>query len=204
MFLRLALVIALALGIYAGTKFGSLGDNPSTSTINTLKDTRDANAIICLAITVIAGIVALLTHFKHSLPTSSTGFVLLASVLLSVVSIYKIVLYERTPPPSPVHTGTKVGFYLLVALPEYLVTVLFLSINLNTSFEIDETKRRKEQHEIELEQEGYANNRNNGNGNMNGAGAPMGMSGRGENMTSTPKNGYAPVNGAQGYNGSHA
>jgi len=60
----------------------------------------------------------------------------------SIASAYKIYVYERTPTPSITAVSGKVAFYFLSALPELLVTALYLSVNLNSVFDIEEGKMR--------------------------------------------------------------
>lgn len=61
----------------------------------------------------------------------------------SIASAFKLYSYLRTPALSPISAGAKAAFYILSAVPEWLVTSLYLSINLNFAFDIEEGKRRE-------------------------------------------------------------
>lgn len=132
--LKVALTVALILGVYAGAEFGSL-DQPST--LSTVKTCRNVNAIICTVVTALAVLVAIASQFKESprLPVRWTVFLVAVSGLLVIPSAYRIVLYTG-PVPGEEHVGTKVAFYCLFSLPEFLVATLYVSVNLNDAFEI--------------------------------------------------------------------
>ncbi|KAK4696540.1 hypothetical protein P7C70_g8359, partial [Phenoliferia sp. Uapishka_3] len=158
--LKTALVVALILGVYAGSQFSDLNDS---STLKTVKATRDSNAIICTVVTVLAIGVAIFAQLVESprLPVKFTAFITICGALLSVSSIYRIVLYERHA-PNPINVDTKIAFYFLFALPEALVAASYLSINLNAAFNIEEG-RDKERISKEMKKGTY-------NGNYSGAG----------------------------------
>lgn len=126
----------------------------------------DANVIISLVIVVLAAVVAVVACFRETpqiplLPT--LHLVSIASFLVifhfqsivtkytaltdishphqAIASIYKMVYYYSSP--SPVSVGTKVGFYLLSALPELCACILEFAINLNTNYEIREARQKQ-------------------------------------------------------------
>ncbi|KAL8276561.1 hypothetical protein RQP46_011051 [Phenoliferia psychrophenolica] len=139
--LKLALTVALILGVYAGSQFGDLD---KASTLSTVKTCRNVNAIICTAVTLLAIIVAVVAQFVESprLPLPQTTFIVVASALLSVSSLYRIALYEGSV-PGPEHVGTKIAFYCLSSLPEAIVTALYVLCNLNTGFAIQEGREKE-------------------------------------------------------------
>ncbi|KAM0754320.1 hypothetical protein T439DRAFT_284912 [Meredithblackwellia eburnea MCA 4105] len=143
--LQLALTIALILGIYAGSQLASVSSTTSSSSISTIKDCRDANAIICLIVTVLSAVVSLAAQAKErpALPIKSTIYLVAISALLSISSAYRLFLYEHSPSPNPVGSGTKAAFYLLSSVPEVVVSILYISLNLNTAFEIPEGRRKE-------------------------------------------------------------
>lgn len=133
--LRLCILAALVLGIYAGSQMGSVigasGDN--SSSLNTLRTCRDVNAILCLVVTASVGLTVLFWHLTprgHGLPARATLLILALATLLSISSGYKLYIYEKSPAVSPVAAGAKVAFYCLSALPEALATALFLGVNI--------------------------------------------------------------------------
>ncbi|ORY68033.1 hypothetical protein BCR35DRAFT_308222 [Leucosporidium creatinivorum] len=139
--LKLALMVALILGIYAGSQISSVGNDADK--LSTLKSCRDANAIICLVITVACILVTLLAKARDgSLPGRATLMLVVAGAVLSIASAYKIYIYVKTPTPSITAVSGKVAFYFLSALPEFLVTALYLSVNLNDMFDIEEGRKR--------------------------------------------------------------
>jgi len=104
-----ALLVALALGIYvgasssvfvfpflevnqfldvcfliesdqAGTKFGNLNN---TKNLNSVKTSRDANAIICLVVVVIVALLAIVVQFTERLVMSNTLFIVAVSAILA-------------------------------------------------------------------------------------------------------------------------
>ncbi len=131
-FLRLCILAALVLGIYAGTKMGSVIGSTSddSGTLDTLKTCRDVNAILCLVVTVSVGLTVAFWHLSgHNLPARATLLLLAVSLLLTVSSAYKLFIYEKDPAVSPTSGSTKAGFYCLSALPEALATALYLAVN---------------------------------------------------------------------------
>lgn len=153
--------------LQAGSQISSVGNDAGK--LSTLKTCRDANAIICLVITVACGLVVLLAQGRdRSLPIKATVLLLLSSVLLvsyapmqragfrfgadpppvpphtqSIASSYRLYLYIHTPSPSLISWRSKLAFYLLSTLPELLVTVLYLAVDLNATFDMIEGRKRE-------------------------------------------------------------
>ena len=101
----------------------------------------DANAIVCLAITVFASLVVVGGFVIHRLPQRPTMHLLSIGVLLSLVSGYKLFIYEQ--PTNPISPGSKLAFYLLSALPELLALLLYLAVNLREMYDMTETDETK-------------------------------------------------------------
>jgi hypothetical protein len=113
---------------------------------------------------MLVAIVAVLCHLREPLPLAENMHIILYAArnafLLqftgpnrmlipfhaihsqTLASAYKIVISSSSP-PNPTHVGTKVALYLLSALPEVVVTMLYLSINVKRVFNIDEGDRKK-------------------------------------------------------------
>lgn len=142
--LKLGLLAALVLGVYAGVQIGDVkSDGSDSGTINTIKTCRDANVIISLVIVVLAAVVAVVACFRETpqIPLLPTLHLVSIASFLAIASIYKMVYYYSSP--SPVSVGTKVGFYLLSALPELCACILEFAINLNTNYEIREARQKQ-------------------------------------------------------------
>jgi hypothetical protein len=78
--------------------------------------------------------------------------------------------------PTPISVPRyQFAFYLLNALPEIIVSVLLLSINLNTAFDIDGTARKKkESREMMAPNGAYSISNPPFNGGFGGTAPPMG------------------------------
>ncbi|KAI5477000.1 hypothetical protein MNV49_006958 [Pseudohyphozyma bogoriensis] len=131
--LQIALMIALILGISAGTSFSSLSDPSKESSV---KSQRDANAIICLIITFLCGIVAVGGFFLEKLPLKPTLHLVGAATFLTVASLYKIVVYEKHTPPNPTSSGTKAAFYIFSSLMELVVVWSYVFFNIKEEFDV--------------------------------------------------------------------
>lgn len=107
------LLIAMFLGAYAGVKMSSLknADGSTSSQLTTVENCRDANAILCCVITVLGAALLLYAATQEALPKFQTWYLLAVSIVLTIPSAYKIVLYEGSS-PNPEHVGTKIAFCL--------------------------------------------------------------------------------------------
>ncbi|KAM0745804.1 hypothetical protein T439DRAFT_384601 [Meredithblackwellia eburnea MCA 4105] len=105
----------------------------------------DANAVICLIVTILSGVVAAAAQVKEtpSLPPRSTVYLVAVSALLTISSAYRLFLYEHSPSPNPVGSGTKAAFYIFSSIPEMIVSILYVSLNLNVAFDIPEGRRKE-------------------------------------------------------------
>jgi len=128
--LQVALIIALGLGVYTGTKFGDLNDS---KTLSQVENYRDANALICLGVTIVIGIVAMVVQVSDSLELRNTAWIVVLAALLTIPSAYKLILYKSSP-PNPVGAINKALFYILASIPEFLVAGMYLSTNLIEKF----------------------------------------------------------------------
>lgn len=150
--LRLALTVAVVLGIIVASNFSDLS-SASESSIDQTRTLRDVSAIIFLVVVAGAGVVGVLGHMRSHLPIRATA-VLIAfdgllvrllniaqkrrasdQVIQTIASLYKVVLYEASS-PNPLHAGTKVAFWICSAVPEALATALLFSVNLVTEFDL--------------------------------------------------------------------
>ncbi|GAA5949909.1 hypothetical protein JCM21900_005517 [Sporobolomyces salmonicolor] len=137
--MKLALLVAIVLGIAAGSEISGAENNPSQAA--QLKHCRWANTIIALAVVVLAVLLVLSTRLKETRPFRSTAYLVVVGALLVVPSAYKLALYAS--PPSSVSAGSKAAFYCLASLPEYVVTLLYLGVNLEAEFDLREGARKE-------------------------------------------------------------
>ncbi|GAA5876007.1 hypothetical protein JCM1840_006244 [Sporobolomyces johnsonii] len=148
-FMRLALLVAIILGIVTGSEVSSAETDPSDA--NTLRQCRWANTIIALVVIVLAMALVLFVHVKKTIPLRSTAYLLVVGALLFkpdlisspqiIPSAYKLAIYAA--PPSPVSAGSKAVFYCLFSLPEFVVTLLYLGVNLEVEFDVREGARKE-------------------------------------------------------------
>ncbi|GAA5919015.1 hypothetical protein JCM1841_002692 [Sporobolomyces salmonicolor] len=137
--MKLALLVAIILGIAAGSEISGAENNPSQAA--KLKHCRWANTVIALAIVVLAVLLVLSTHLKETRPFRSTAYLVVVGAVLIVPSAEKLALYAS--PPSSVSAGSKAAFYCLSSLSEYLITLLYLGVNLEAEFDIREGAREE-------------------------------------------------------------
>lgn len=136
--LRVLIVASLALGIYAGTQMGD------PDAVTRVKVCRDVNVVICLAVTLFAGVFNVSRQLRDPrLPYLQTAHLIAIAVLLTLASAYRLELYANDHVPDSLHRGTKIAFYLLSALPEFVATMLFVAFDLNMEFDIPAARRRK-------------------------------------------------------------
>lgn len=100
-------------------------------------------------------------HFKEGLPARGTLYLLVCAAILVrpppssstplppvtladaslvtqvIPNVYKLV--SSLNPPSPISHGAKAAFYLLSALPEWIVTTIYFSVDLNALFGVRES-----------------------------------------------------------------
>ncbi|GAA5888618.1 hypothetical protein JCM5296_001091 [Sporobolomyces johnsonii] len=138
-FMKLALLVAIILGIVTGSEVSSAETDPSDA--NTLRQCRWANTIIALVVIVLAMALVLFVHVKETIPLRSTAYLLVVGALLIIPSAYKLAIYAS--PPSPVSAGSKAVFYCLFSLPELVVTLLYLGVNLEAEFDVREGARKE-------------------------------------------------------------
>ncbi|GAA5911146.1 hypothetical protein JCM6882_006587 [Rhodosporidiobolus microsporus] len=128
--LQLAVLVALILGIVAGSKAGDATADPDAA--SSLKTYRYAAIGLTMFVLGLTATVAGVMHTRESLPVRGTLYIFVVAAVLFIPNIYKLV--TSVHPPTLVSSGTKAAFYLLSALPEFLAIVLYLSVNLNDWF----------------------------------------------------------------------
>ncbi|GAA5852716.1 hypothetical protein JCM8547_002600 [Rhodosporidiobolus lusitaniae] len=132
--LQIGILVAVILGIVAGTKSGDAIDDLGVAA--EVKRYRYAAIGLTLFVIGTSALLTCLLHLREKPPLAGTLYLLVCSGLLLIPNIYK--LDTSLHPPSPLSAGTKVGFYLLSALPELVVILIYLSTNLNDLYDIPE------------------------------------------------------------------
>ncbi|KEP47862.1 putative proteophosphoglycan protein [Rhizoctonia solani 123E] len=120
--LKLALLVALILGIVAGTKMSSAITDPTKAP--QLRALRNANAALCLAIVLGIIVVVLFAQFHKNLPIQPTALLVFMAGCLTIAGAYRLALIHTSSPP--LATSTKAKFYVLLALMEWAVTLALL------------------------------------------------------------------------------
>ncbi|CAE6469144.1 unnamed protein product [Rhizoctonia solani] len=137
--LRLVLLVALIVGIVAGTQMSSAITDPSKGP--ELRSLRNANAALCLAIVLGVIVVVLFAQFHKSLPVQPTALLVFMAGCLVIAGAYRLALIHTTNPPFAV--STKAKFYVLLALMEWLVTLTLFAVNVRVVFAEDLAKEKE-------------------------------------------------------------
>ncbi|KAG7531310.1 hypothetical protein FFLO_04431 [Filobasidium floriforme] len=146
-FLRGALIASLASAIAAGAILARQFDDGQKAT--TIRNLVKASYILSLATTAVSIIGVLVTHFTNHRSKRNTGFLLLYSIPLLIVGIYRVVEvftgYRAT-------TRQLVAFWVAMVLFELIALCILLSISIPKWFgdfkvkhamHHDEEKRRE-------------------------------------------------------------
>ncbi|SGY37664.1 BQ5605_C003g01854 [Microbotryum silenes-dioicae] len=136
--LKLALLIALILGIVAGSSIGGVEDG--TGSLSSYKTERNTNVIITLAVVLLTIAVSVIAQAQQSLPMTATLHLIVCAALLALNAIFK--LYTCLKPGDPFSTRTKVMFYALLSTPEWLVTLLYLVFNIQELHQLQDHARK--------------------------------------------------------------
>ncbi|CAE6426295.1 unnamed protein product [Rhizoctonia solani] len=137
--LRLALLVALIVGIIAGTQMSNAISDPSKAP--QLRTLRNVNAALCLAIVMGVIAVVVFAHFHKHLPVLPTALLVFMAGCLTVAGAYRLALIHRTNPP--LARSTKVKFYILLALMEWLVSAALFVVNARVVFAEDLVMEKK-------------------------------------------------------------
>eukprot|EP01112_Ceratiomyxa_fruticulosa_P006580 TRINITY_DN173_c0_g1_i1.p1 TRINITY_DN173_c0_g1~~TRINITY_DN173_c0_g1_i1.p1 ORF type:complete len:281 (-),score=44.46 TRINITY_DN173_c0_g1_i1:302-1144(-) len=133
---RIGLIIAIIVGILAGTKtYDSLTNPDAASLVYTYKKVS-TSLIICVVGSVF--LTALATFFglglKEKPPVKSSGYVLLLSSILSIPCAYRVAQLASTSYGDTVnHIAT---FYVVNCLFEWIYITLYTSINIPKTYEV--------------------------------------------------------------------
>ncbi|KZT56614.1 hypothetical protein CALCODRAFT_483857 [Calocera cornea HHB12733] len=133
--MHLALLVAIALGIAAGSMYSGAFSDPSKA--NTVKSLRVASTAITLAVSGLVVLVCLLllVQYPH-LGATRTLYLLLAGCLLVIVPAYRLSTSLASNPSEAdlVSTATRVKFYVLQATMEWLVVFLLVLVDVRVWF----------------------------------------------------------------------
>ncbi|KAM0788578.1 hypothetical protein ACM66B_001700 [Microbotryomycetes sp. NB124-2] len=140
----LALIAALVLGSVTASQFSNVYDaqgNVNENTVSVIKRMRDANAALCIVATVGSILIVVKSTLQDSsLPRNGMVFISLVGMALTIVSVYKLVFYSHTPPPSPLSKNMKALFYIFCSLPELVATAAFFIVDLESIFQIRQAR----------------------------------------------------------------
>ncbi|QRV74436.1 proteophosphoglycan protein [Ceratobasidium sp. AG-Ba] len=138
--LRIALLVALIIGIVAGTQYSSALSDPSK--LDTLRTLRNVNAGLCLAIVIGVIVVVLVAQVHKNLPIQPTILLVFMAGCLVVAGAYRLAMIHTTSPPLSI--ATKAKFYILLTLMEWLVTATLFAFNVRMLFAEDLAKEKKD------------------------------------------------------------
>jgi len=127
--MHFALLGAIGIGIVAGTMYSSAMTDPSKA--STVKTLRIASAVISLVVAGLCAGVCLLLLMKYPhLGIASTCYLLVTSCIMVVVPAYRLSTSITTPPEADlVSQDTRLKFYILQALMEWLVAAALVLVD---------------------------------------------------------------------------
>jgi len=133
--MHVALIIAIGLGIGAGTMYNDALTDPSKAT--TVKTLRIASTAIALTVSALCAVVCgfLLVRFPH-LGATRTLYLLGTSCIMLVVPAYRLstTVAAQGSETDLVSTDTRIKFYILQATMEWLVAGLIVLVDVRVWF----------------------------------------------------------------------
>jgi len=133
--MHVALLAAIGLGVAAGAMYSGALSN--TSTANTVRTLRIASTAIALAVSGLCVVVCLLllVRFPH-LGAMRTCYLLLVSCIMVIVPAYRLStsLAQHPSESDLVSQATRIKFYILQALMEWLVAFLLVLVDARVWF----------------------------------------------------------------------
>jgi len=133
--MHIALLAAIGLGVAAGAMYsGALSDPSKANTVRTL---RIASTAIALAVSGLCALVCLLLLFQFpDLGATRTLYLLVMSCLMLIVPAYRLsTSLEQSPSEQDlISTATRIKFYILQALMEWLVAALLVLVDVRVWF----------------------------------------------------------------------
>jgi len=133
--LRVALIVALVMGIVAAT---SISTNESASTEQNIKTYRIVNAALVIVALVGCALVSISIISHGLLEHTAIIFLLVQSVLIIITAAYK--LENVLKPAGSFSIGGKIAFYVLNSAVQWFIGANYFVLNLNRYF-IDPSKR---------------------------------------------------------------
>ncbi|CAE6475956.1 unnamed protein product [Rhizoctonia solani] len=116
----------------------SVFNDPSKA--SQLRTLRNVNAALCLAIVLGVIVVVLVAQVHKDLPVNPTMLLVFMAGCLVIAGSYRLALIHSASPPFSI--ATKVKFYVLLALMEWLVTAALFSVNARVVFGEDLAKEK--------------------------------------------------------------
>ncbi|ORY29509.1 hypothetical protein BCR39DRAFT_531841 [Naematelia encephala] len=128
--LRLLLIAAIATAI-AGSSLISSALNDS-SELSTVRQLRQASAILSMVTVVITALSVIVTHVHFSLDARRTVYLLIVAACLIITGVYRVVQVYNHDMTAPVQS--KAAFWILQILFEFIAYCLLIAISIPTHF----------------------------------------------------------------------
>lgn len=146
--LRILLIVAIILGITAGSSISGAIDDPSK--MASIKSQRTASYALSLAVVGVAIVMTLVSQARYPLSLHKTGYLLVCGCLLLVSTVYRLVSSETIDASAWVRS--KSAFWVLDITIELLVTVAYFCIPIPEWFPADgsleQAKRQDDQAQV--------------------------------------------------------
>ncbi|KAM0746090.1 hypothetical protein T439DRAFT_384355 [Meredithblackwellia eburnea MCA 4105] len=136
LFLEVTLMGCIGISAASAGQYSSLkNSNDISSAVSTIKALRDASVAVTLAILFQLQLVLGFFHFRDYLPGWPTVHIIGTASLLNITLVYRIILFTITI--NPLGTTTKVTFYIIFALLEYVALCTLLIPIIKKEFALD-------------------------------------------------------------------
>jgi len=130
-----SLLAAIAMGIAAGAMYVSALN--STSASSTVRSLRIASTVIALAVVALTVLICLSLLIRWPrLGLTRTAYLLVSGSLLLIIPAYRLStsVVTHVSLPGLISIATRVKFYILQALMEYVVAILLLAVDVRVWF----------------------------------------------------------------------
>ncbi|CAA7271445.1 unnamed protein product [Cyclocybe aegerita] len=137
--LRLSLWATFILAIVSGARTSGAVSDPEKAEY--LHKLRNVNGGMCLAIVLSIIFVTLIAHVHKNLPNRATALLVFLAGCLLVTASYRMSTIHHSFPPFAIKT--KVAFYVLLVLPEWLATGALFLFPIREMFAEDFAKQKR-------------------------------------------------------------
>jgi len=143
--IRWMLIGAIACGIAAGVKLSSTTtDASAVNSVKVIQRVAASLSLVCAATMLFFVLSLLIVHTKVQLEGSRAGtlYLLFIASLLVVVPSYRLSVVANSHSTSSlaylISNPVKIKFYVLQVLPELIVSIAYILINLRATYDTDE------------------------------------------------------------------